>query len=97
MKLHQQFDLNLGVLKVEKVSNIPSAIGKAPVLVDKLVRELAEKGYIVMESSIRYMGVPQSITVIKDFTGPFASLFSSKMRDDFRNISRELGMDKLFD
>lgn len=97
MKLHQQFDLNLGILSVEKVSNIPSAMGKAPVLVDRLVRKLAEKGYIVIESSIRYMGVPQSITVIKDFTGPFASLFSSKMRNDFRDISRALGIGKLFD
>jgi len=93
MKLHQQFDLNSGVLRF---NDIPKAVNKVPVLVEKLVKKLIEKGYIVIESSARRMGVPQSITVIKDFTGPFASLFSAKMRDDFNNISRDLGIGKLF-
>lgn len=96
MKLHQQFDLNEGVLRVDRMP-IQKSAGRTPVLVERLVRMLAKRGYTVIESSIRFMGVPQSITVTKDFTGPFASLFSAKITNDFRSISNALGIGKLFD
>ena len=89
MKVHQQFDLN--------VNDIPKAINKIPFLVEKLIKDLIEKGYIVIESSPRYMEIPQSITVIKDFTGPFVINFSSKAKEDFKSISRALGIEKLFE
>ena len=73
MKLHQQFDLNLKALKPEKIDDIPKTINELPVLVEKLVKDLLKEGYIVIESSARFMGVPQSITIVKDFTGPFVS------------------------
>lgn len=88
MKVHQQFDLNLrGMPKANEI----------PFLVEKLTKDLIEKGYIVIESSSRYMGIPQSITVIKDFTGPFVIKFSSKAKEDFNAVSRALGIDRLFE
>ena|SRR3989338_1854472 len=97
MKLHQQFDLNLEALKPDNFNDIPRAINNVPVLVEKLIKDLLKEGYIVVESSSRYMGIPQSITVIKDFTGPFVIRFSSKTKDDFKAISRALGIEKLFE
>jgi|SRR3989344_8700923 len=97
MKLHQQFDLNLNALGIDKVRDIPRAINDVPILVEKLIKDLIERGYIVIESSARYMEVPQSITVIKDFTGPFVMKFSAKARDDFKAVSRALGIEKLFE
>src|SRR3989338_865500 len=97
MKLHQQFDLNPKVLKPDNFNDIPEAINEVPVLVEKLIKDLLEKGYIVIESSVRYMGIPKSITIIKDFTGPFVLNFSSKVIEDFRAFSRKLGVDKLFE
>lgn len=97
MKLHQQFDLNLEVLKISNVNEIPKAINEVPVLVEKLTKELLERGYIVIESTASYMGIPKSITIIKDFTGPFTTLFSSKIKNDFSNVSRKLGIGKLFE
>lgn len=96
MKIHQQFDLNLDVFKVKDINDIPRAVNEIPVLVEKLIKDLLEEGYIVIESSARYMGVPQSITVIKDFTGPFVTRFSVKIQQDFNVISRALGIEKLF-
>ena len=97
MKLHQQFDLNLRALKPESFNDIPRAINELPALVEKLTRNLLEQGYIVIESSVKYMGVPRTITVIKDFSGPFATMFSSKINEEFSNLSRKLGMEKLFE
>ncbi len=97
MKLHQQFDLNLEVLKINNVNEIPKAINEVPVLVEKLIKELLKKGYIVIESTAYYMGVPKNITIIKDFTGPFTTLFSSKIKSDFTDVSRKLGIGKLFE
>ena len=97
MKLHQQFDLNLEALKPDNFNDIPRAINNVPVLVEKLIKDLLKEDYIVVESSSRYMGIPQSITVIKDFTGPFVIRFSSKTKDDFKAISRALGIEKLFE
>lgn len=97
MKIHQQFDLNLRALKPESIKDIPRAINELPVLVEKLTRSLLEQGYVVIESSAKYMGVPKTITVIKDFTGPFTTIFSSKINDDFKAFSRKLGMEKLFE
>lgn len=97
MKLHQQFDLNLDVMKITGFKAIPRAINEIPILVEKLTKDLLEKGYIVIGSSARYMGVPQSITVVKDFTGPFATNFSLKIKDDFKAVSRALGIEELFE
>ncbi|MBI3035137.1 hypothetical protein HYY71_02335 [Candidatus Woesearchaeota archaeon] len=96
MKLHQQFDLNQKALKIG-ISDIPRAINEMPALVEKLTKDLLEEGYIVIESSARYMGIPQSIVVIKDFTGPFVAKFSAKMQHDFNAISRALGIERLFE
>jgi len=97
MKLHQQFDLNLKALKPENLNDIPRAINELPVLVENLIKDLLKEGYIVIESSARYMGVPKSITIVKDFTGPFVIRFSSKIREDFNSVSKKLGVDKLFE
>ena len=97
MKLHQQFDLNLKALKPESFNDIPRAINEMPVLTEKLIKNLLEQGYVVIESSARYMGIPKTITVIKDFTGPFATIFSTKINEDFNNRARKLGMEKLFE
>lgn len=97
MKLHQQFDLNLKALKPENLNDIPRAINELPVLVENLIKDLLKEGYIVIESSARYMGVPKSITIIKDFTGPFVIRFSSKIREDFNSVSKKLGVEKLFE
>ena len=97
MKLHQQFDLNLKALKPDNVNEIPKVINELPVLVEKLVKDLLREGYIVIESSAKYMGIPQSITIIKEFTGPFVLNFSSKVIEDFRAFSRKLGVEKLFE
>lgn len=97
MKLHQQFDLNLKALKPESFNDLPRAINKAPILVEKLTKNLLEQGYIVIESSARYMGIPKTITIIKDFTGPFTTMFSSKINEEFNTLSRKLGMEKLFE
>lgn len=97
MKLHQQFDLNLDIFKIDKVNDIPKKVNEIPVLVERLIKGLLEEGYIVIESSARYMGIPQSITIIKDFTGPFVTKFSAKIQHDFDAVSRALGIEKLFE
>lgn len=97
MKIHQQFDLNLRALKPESFNDLPRIINEMPALVERLVKTLLEHGYVVIESSAKYMGVPKTITVIKDFTGPFATMFSSKINDDFKTHSRKLGMERFFE
>ncbi len=97
MKIHQQFDLNPEAIKVRKFNDIPRAVNGASILVEKLVKRLLEEGYIVIESSARYMGVPQSITVVKDFTGPFVTVFSTKIKEDFNSVSKALGIERMFE
>lgn len=99
MKLYQQFDLNLNALKIDDFRgiDIPQAINDIPVLVEKLIKDLLEEGYIVIESSARQMGIPQSITVVKDFTGPFVTKFSAKIQHDFNAISKAIGIERLFE
>lgn len=97
MKIHQQFDLNLKAFKPENFNDIPRVINEMPALVENLVKNLLEQGYVVIESSAKYMGIPKTITVIKDFTGPFATIFSKKINDEFNDLSRKLGMEKLFE
>jgi len=97
MRLHQQFDLNQNELNPGRFSPIQKKISEAHVLVEKLVNDLLEEGYIIIESSARYMGVPQSITVVKEFTGPFASRFSAKVQHDFNAITKSLGIEKMFE
>lgn len=97
MKLHQQFDLNINVLQVKNFNDIPRAINEIPTLVEKLIKELLQKGYSVAKEGAHFAGVPQSITVIKDFRGPFATQFSTKINEDFNFVSRNLGIEKLFE
>lgn len=94
MKIYQQFDLNFNALKPR---DIPRAINKIPLLVESLIKDLLERGYMVIESSAKFMGIPKSITVIKDFTGPFVTQFSIKTKEDFTAISRKLGLERLFE
>ena len=82
---------------MEDFSNLPKAINEVPLLVEKLVKDLIEKGYVVIKSSAYHMGIPQSITVIKDFTGPFVTIFSTKVKEDFNAVSTALGIGKLFE
>lgn len=97
MKLHQQFDLNLNALKIDNLKDIPKAINEIPVLVEKLIKDLLEDGYIVIESSARYMGIPKTITIVKDLTGPFVTRFSAKIQNDFNAVSKALGIERLFE
>jgi len=97
MKLHQQFDLNLNALKIDNFKYVPKKINEIPVLVERLIKDLLEDGYIVIESSARHMGIPQSITVVKDFTGPFVTKFSAKVQNDFNALSNKIGVEKLFE
>ena len=97
MKLHQQFDLNTKALNIDSFNDVPKKINEIPLLVEKLIKDLLEEGYIVIESSARYMGVPKNITVIKDFTGPFVTKFSAKLQNDFNALSKKLGVEKLFE
>ncbi len=97
MKLHQQFDLNLKALKPENINDIPRIMNEIPLLVEKLVKDLIEDGYIVIESSAKHMGVPKTITVVKDFTGPFVTKFSTKINNDFNVLSKKLGVERLFE
>lgn len=97
MKLHQQFDLNFGALKPENIKDIPRAINEIPALVEKLIKDLLQKGYVVIQEGVNSLGVPKKITVIKEFSGPFVTHFSIKTKEDFRNISRELGIEGLFE
>ncbi|MBI4452439.1 hypothetical protein HY637_03355 [Candidatus Woesearchaeota archaeon] len=92
MKLHQQFDLNLSMAKPlgRELMTLP------PYIIEELITKMSKKGYTVLKSSAYYMGIPQSIIVIKEFTGPFVSHFTSKIRKDFDEASRRLGINELF-
>lgn len=97
MKLHQQFDLNLKALKIDDINDIPRRINETPVLVEKLIKDLLEKGYEVVKEGAHFTGVPQSITLVKEFTGPFVARFSIKAKEDIDSISRSLGIERLFE
>ena len=97
MKVHQQFDLNPTALKPNNFTDLPRAVNEVPILVEKLVKDLLGKGYMVIESSAKFMGIPKSITVVKSFTGPFVTQFSIKTKEDFTAISRRLGLEMLFE
>ena len=93
MKLYHQFDLKNEVLRSlgRELFEVP------PYVVEELVKNLSRKGYTILKSSANYMGLPKSITVIKEFTGPFVGQFTAKIKDDFRNISKKLGISELFE
>ena len=93
MKLHQQFDLRNDVIRPmgRELLEIP------PYLVEELAAKLSKKGYTILKSSAHYMGIPKSITVVKEFTGPFVAQFTAKIKDDFKAISKSLGIDELFE
>ncbi len=97
MKVHHQFDLNLSFLRQRNFSGISKNINENSIQIEKLIQALIGRGYMVIESSPRYMGIPQSITIIKDLTGPFVVRLSSKVQDDFKAISSALGIEKLFE
>ncbi|MBS3105122.1 hypothetical protein J4234_02600 [Candidatus Woesearchaeota archaeon] len=99
MKLYRQFDLNLNALNVGAFRdiNMPKAINEIPALVEKLIKDLLKDGYIVIESSAHHMGIPRSITVVRDFTGPFATKFSAKIQHDFNTLSNRIGVERLFE
>jgi len=93
MKLHQEFSLNPNAIK---------PLGRElfvtpPHLIEELITSMTKKGYRVLKSSIYFMGIPQSITVVKEFSGPFVSHFANKIRDDFEAVSRKLGIKELFE
>ena len=92
MRIHQQFDLDLSSIRPlgRELLAIP------PYVMENLIASLSKKGYTVLKSSAYYMGIPQSITVVKEFTGPFVSRFSSKMKEDFESVSKALKIEKLF-
>jgi len=94
MKLHQQFDLNMKKFGLEK---LPEKATKAPELIEQLVKNLVEEGYIVIMSSAKFMEIPKTITVVKDFTGPMVTYVSTKINDDFNSLAESLGIRKLFD
>ncbi len=96
MKLHQQFDLNVNILDNDTIEHISKKLNRIPELIEVLSKNLIQKGYAVIISSAYYMGLPQSITVMKDFSGPFVMLYSTKIKKDFENISKTLGIGKLF-
>ena len=50
MKLYQQFDLNLNALKIDAFRgiDIPKAINKIPILIEKLIKDLLQDGYVVI-------------------------------------------------
>ncbi len=93
MKLHHQFDLKVNNVKVfgRELFAIP------PYIIEELATNLSKKGYTVLKSSAYYMGIPQSITVVKEFSGPFVSHFANKIRDDFDAVSKQLGIKELFE
>ena len=93
MKLHHQFDLNMGILN----SFGKGRIALPPHIVEDLIAKLSKEGYTVLKSSAYFMGIPQSVTVVKEFTGPFASQFANKIRNDFDSVSRKLGIRELFE
>lgn len=92
MKLHQQFDLNPNVIRPfgRELFAVP------PYSIEELALKMSRKGYTVLQSSAYFMGIPQSITLVKNFTGPFATRFSAKMKEDFANAAKNLGMEELF-
>lgn len=68
-----------------------------PYIIEELANNLSKKGYTVLKSSAYYMGIPQSITVVKEFTGPFISKFANKIREDFNETTKTLGIRELFE
>ena len=93
MRLHHQFDLNLGTVNVLR----RDFFSLPPFVIEELVTTLAKKGYTVIKSSSDYLGIPKSIIVAKEFTGPFVSHFSNKIREDFSTVTGKLGIEKLFE
>mgnify|MGYP001558465440 FL=1 len=92
MRLHHQFDLD-----TENVKRLGRDLfALPPYIVEELLITLRKKGYTVLKSSADFMGIPKSITVVKEFTGPFVTMFSAKMKKDFNFITKKLGIERLF-
>ena len=91
MKVHQQFDLDVSALK--KAAKESSAVSQK---IEELLFSLSKKGYTVLKSSSYVMGIPQSITIIKEATGSIASAITSSIKEDFDSVSERSGMQKVF-
>ena len=93
MKLHQQFDLKQDVIGPigRELFEIP------PYLIEQLITNLSKRGYTILKSSADYMGIPKSITIVKEFPGQFVMQFTTKIKDDFKAVSRKLGIEGLFE
>ncbi len=92
MKLHHQFDLNTE----STISLGRERMSIPPYMIEELVKSMTKKGYTVLKSSAYYMGIPQSITVVKEFTGPFVTHFAGKIKKDFDSVSKKIGIGELF-
>ena len=68
-----------------------------PYTIEELVSNLSKKGYTVLKSSAYHTGIPQIITIVKEFTGPFVSQFTNKIKDDFDAVSKKLGIREMFE
>jgi dienelactone hydrolase len=92
MRLHQQFDLNTRTSTIL----VRDSFSISPYTIEQLADNLSKKGYTVMKSSAYFRGMPKSITVVKEFSGPFVTHFTAKMKEDFNVASNELGIKELF-
>ena len=92
MRLYEEFEINLRIL--EGLNKGSLEIYRSHV--EELVKNLAKKGYLVGKPSLCYLRIPQSIFVIKEFTGPFVTHFSTKIKNDFQAISKALRIEELF-
>ena len=95
MRLLQQFDLNSNVIRQGSADESEGV--NLSSLVEKLVRILVASGYVVIQSTSNFRGVPHSLTVVKDLGGSVVMNFSSKILEDFKSASAKLGIGKLFE
>ena len=92
MRVYQQFDLDMGLVrKLVKEGLI------APQKIEDLLISLSRKGYTVLKSTANFMGIPRSLTIVKDATASVGSTIATKVRDDFLKIASQLGVERLFE
>ena len=92
MKVHQQFDLNDRMLH----SMRRDGFSIAPHKFEEFIALLSRKGYTIIKSSSYVMGIPQSITLIKETTELIAGNIASKIREDFKAVSERTGIGSIF-
>jgi hypothetical protein len=91
MKVHRQFDLDIRALK--SLNRDGSGI---PQKIEEFLISLSKKGYTVLNSSSYVMGIPQSITLIKEVTGSIGSAIAMTIKEDFDAVSEKAGVRKMF-